>query len=151
MKRLLAFLLAAMLATGTAAAATFPVEEIGSFPQTSNAPMRWRQIAPSRGGDNTVEGTVAIHVRLNLAPFRNKTGKLYMALPQQPVTPVTVSWTSQGRLLPGQLVSGQRGLVYAGPILLPILEETLVLTIEADGTRLSSTQNLNFHFEIDID
>jgi hypothetical protein len=149
-KRLAACLLAA-LALGTAGAATFPVDEIGTFPQGSNAAMKWRQIAPSRGGDNTVEATVAVNVRLNLAPFRNKTGKLYMALPQQPVTPVTVSWTTQGRLLPGQLVSGQRGLVYAGPILLPLLEETLLLKIEADGTRLSSSQNLDFHFEIDID
>ncbi|MCU0764505.1 MAG: hypothetical protein MUF32_00390 [Burkholderiaceae bacterium] len=150
MRRLLCCLLLAALSP-PGAAATFVVEEVGTFPQTSSTAMRWRQVAPSRGGDNTVEGSVAVTVRLNLAPFRNKTGKLYLALPQQPVTPVAVSWTTQGRLLPGQLVSGQRGLVYAGPIALPLLEETLLLKIEADGTRLSSAQNLTFHFEIDVD
>ena len=33
----------------------------------------------------------------------------------------------------------------------PLLEETLILTLAADGTRLSSAQRLQFHFEIDID
>jgi hypothetical protein len=144
------FLLLLALAAGPVAAATFRVEEAGTFPPDSSTAMRWRQVAPSRGGDNTVEGTVAINVRLNVAPFKGKSGKLYMALPEQPVAPVTVTWTTRGLLLPGRLVSGQRGLVYAGPIAVPLLEDTLMLTIEADGTRLGSAQRLDFFFEIDI-
>ncbi len=64
---------------------------------------------------------------------------------------VSVNWTTQGRLLPGNLVSGQRALVYAGQIMTPLLDETLVLKIATDGTRLGSAHRLNFHFEIDID
>jgi hypothetical protein len=62
-----------------------------------------------------------------------------------------VTWTTQGRLLPGRLISGERVLVYAGPVTTPFIDETLALKIETDGTRLSSSHRLNFHFEIDID
>ena len=112
--------------------------------------MRWRTIAPTRG-DNTVEGSVTVNVRLNLAPWQQKYGRLFLVLPEQPVTPVKVSWTTQGRLQPGQLTSGQRALVYAGPITSAALEETLVLRLEANGARLGSAQRLQFHFEIDVD
>lgn len=135
----------------TAHAATFRVEELGTFPQESSTAMKWRQVAPSRGGDNTVEGTAVVNVRLNLAPWRQKSGRLYLVLPEQPLTPVRVSWTTQGKLLPGQLVSGQRALVYNGPILTDLLEETLGLKFEADGVRLNAAQRLQFHFEIDVD
>jgi len=90
-------------------------------------------------------------VRLNLAPWHQRSGRIYMVLPEQPSGQVTVHWTTQGRLLPGQLVSGQRALVYAGSIQSPVLDERLALRFETDGTRLSGTQRLNFHFEIDVD
>ena len=146
-----ALLLVSIFVADIAPAATYRVDESGSFPQQSSTQMRWRQIAPSRGGDNAVEGSTTVNLRLNLAPWLNRNGRLFVVLPEQPVTPVKVSWTTQGRLLPGQLVSGQRVLVYVGPIVSPLLEETLVLKMEADGTRLSSAQRLQFHFEIDID
>ena len=142
----LVLVICAALCAGLADAATYRVEEAGTFPQESTAPMRWRQIAPSRGGDNTVEGTTTVNIRLNLAPWLNRTGRLFMVLPEQPLTPVRVSWSTQGRLMPGQLVSGQRALVYAGPITTPLLEETLVLKFEADGTRLSSAQTAAISF-----
>lgn len=150
MKRGWLFVLLGACASAPALAATYRVEEAGTFPQQSSAPMRWRHTAPSRG-DNTVEGSVTINVRLNLTPWLQKSGRLFLALPEQPVTPVKVSWTTQGRLLPGQLTSGQRTLVYAGPITSAVLEETLVLRMEADGARLGSAQRLQFHFEIDVD
>jgi hypothetical protein len=62
-----------------------------------------------------------------------------------------VRWTTQGRLLPGEISPGDRVLVYRGRITSPVLEETLTLRIEADGNRLSRVQHLNFHFEIDTD
>jgi hypothetical protein len=144
-------ILLAMLALGVAEAATYRVEESGTFPQESSTPMRWRQVAPSRGGDNTIEGAATVNLRLNLGPWLNRQAKLFMVLPEQPVAPVRVSWTTQGRLQPGQLISGQRALVYAGPITAAVLEDTLVLKFEADGTRMSSAQSLRFHFEIDVD
>ncbi|HQR54678.1 MAG TPA: hypothetical protein PLW72_01750 [Burkholderiaceae bacterium] len=150
MKQVVALLLS-VLSLASVGAATYRVDEAGTFPAESSAPMRWRQIAPSRGGDNTVEGSTTVNVRLNLAPWLNRNGRLFLVLPQQPVVQVRASWTTQGRLMPGQLTSGDRQLVYSGPITTPMLEDTLALTLETDGTRLSSALRLQFHFEIDVE
>jgi hypothetical protein len=135
----------------SASAATYRVDDSATIPAESSATLRWRHFAPSKGGDNTVEGATTVQVRLNLAPWVKRNGRLYLVLPEQPPGQIAVRWTTQGRLLPGQLVSGQRSLLYAGPIATPLLDETLVLRIETDGTRLNSTYRLNFHFEIDVD
>jgi hypothetical protein len=143
---------ATVLALATPAfAATFRVDDSATIPQESSATLRWRHFAPARNGDDTVEGATKVQVRLNLAPWLKRSGRLYLVLPEQPPGQVTVRWATQGRLLPGQLVSGQRALVYAGPIASPLLEETLALRIETDGSRLNATYRLNFHFEIDVD
>lgn len=144
--------LAAGLAVAAAAgAATYRVDDSATIPFDSAAPLKWRHVAPSRGGDNTVEGSARVQVRLNLAPWLKRSGRVYLVLPEQPLGQVKVAWTTQGRLLPGQMVSGQRVLVYAGPIASPMIDETMVLQIATDGTRLGSSHRLNFHFEIDVD
>lgn len=132
-------------------AATFRIDDSSTIPAESSAVMRWRSFAPSRGGDNNVEGTTTVQVRLNVAPWQKRTGRIFLVLPEQPPGQVNVSWTTQGRLLPGQLVSGQRALVYSGPITAAFIEETLILRLQTDGNRLNSSYRLNFHFEIDVD
>ncbi len=64
---------------------------------------------------------------------------------------MTAEWTTHGRLLPGQLISGNRTLVYSGPIKANTPEDTIALKISADGRRLISAQRLQFYFEIDVD
>lgn len=140
-----------MMMLATVGAATYRVDDSATIPQESSAVLRWRQLAPSRGGDNTVEGSTTVQVRLNLAPWLKRNGRVFLVLPEQPPGRVGVHWTTQGRLLPGQMVSGQRALVFAGPISSPVLDETLVLRIDTDGTRLGSSYRLAFHFEIDVD
>ena len=139
------------LVAAPAVAATYRVDDSATIPLESSAVLRWRQIAPSRGGDNTVDGSTTVQVRLNLSPWLKRSGRVFLVLPEQPPGRVVVRWTTQGRLLPGQLASGQRALVFTGPIASPVLDETLVLRIETDGTRLSSSYRLAFHFEIDVD
>jgi hypothetical protein len=134
-----------------AGAATYRVDDSASIPHESSATLQWRHIAPSRGGDNTVEGATVVQVRLSLAPWIGRNGRVFLVLPEQSLGQVRVTWTTQGRLLPGRLISGERVLVYAGPVTTPFIDETLALKIETDGTRLSSSHRLNFHFEIDID
>ena len=151
-RRLLGVLaLSAALFVGSSGAATFRVDDAASVPQESVTRLQWRQLSPTNRSDNTLEGVVAVAVRLNLAPWLKKAGRLYLMLPEQPIGTVRVSWTSQGRLLAGQLVSGQRTLVYSGLVTTPLLEETLALKIEADGDRLNGSHGLKFHFEIDVD
>jgi len=144
----LALLVAAPLA---ASAATFRVDDSATLPNEANTAMQWRSLAPNRTVGNAVEGTSVFTVRLNTAPWLNRVGKIYMALPEQPIGTVTAQWSTQGRLLPGELLSGRRTLVYSGPIRTPLLEDTIALRISADGRRLVSPQRLQFYFEIDVD
>jgi hypothetical protein len=139
------------LAMPAGATTTYRVDDSLTLPHESNQAMKWRSLAPNRTAGNAVEGTSVITIRLDTAPWMNKTGRIYMALPEQPIGQVTAEWTTQGRLLPGQLVSGNRTLVYAGPIKSGTLEDTIALKITADGRRLVAAQRLQFYFEIDVD
>ena len=153
LKSALAFMICATLSgSGPAIAATFLVDDGASAPQESTALLRWRRFAPSRSDDsNTLDGAIAVVVRLNLAPWMQRSGHVFLVLPELGTTPVRVTWTTQGRLLPGSISPGKRVLVYAGPITTAVLEETLTFQIEADGSRLPGMQRLKFHFEIDLD
>jgi hypothetical protein len=106
---------------------------------------------PSRDGDDTLQGTIGVALRLDVAAWRSKAGRIYLVLPEQSTPGVRLAWRTQGRLLPGQATPGQRVLVFEGSIAMPYLEERLELDIEASGRELRATQPLSFHFEIDVD
>ena len=145
-------LLLAALCTACAGAlaATARVDDSGTS-LDSITRMYWRQIAPSRKIDNTMEGMAQVQVRLNLAPWTGRAGRLFLVLPDQTMGPIRASWPAHGRFLAGELRAGQRALVYAGPINSPLMEELLTLKLEVDGTRLQAIERLNFHFEIEVD
>ncbi|MGZ5032793.1 MAG: hypothetical protein ACXWAC_06305 [Usitatibacter sp.] len=149
MKRWL--LLAALVVAPCADAATFRVDDSATLPNESTTAMKWRSLAPSRAAGNAVEGSSVLTIRLNVAPWLNRIGKIYMALPEQSIGQVTAEWSTQGKLLPGQVISGNRTLVYAGPIRASLIEDTIVLKLSADGRRLVAPQRLQFYFEIDVD
>lgn len=153
--RLPAALLVACLAIAgpyTAGAATYVVDDSSTLPYETQVPGRWRNsMGPQRQMSNEIEGSATVNVRLDLAPWQNRNGRIYLALPQQPIGVVDVEWSTQGRLLPGRLRSGERTLVYAGPIRTSYLEDTFAVRVVADGRRVVSTQRLQFHFEIDVD
>ncbi|HET9576736.1 MAG TPA: hypothetical protein VFP44_02855 [Usitatibacter sp.] len=146
--------LAMLIVAGCACAAqgaTFRVDDTTTLPSEAITTMQWRSLAPTRNASHDVEGTSVITVRLNTAPWLNRVGRIYLALPQQPVGDVTAEWTTQGKLLPGQVRSGNRTLVFAGPIRASLIEDTILLRVATDGRRLGSPQRLEFHFEIDVD
>jgi hypothetical protein len=143
--------LAALTLSGASLAATFRVDDSLTLPNETTAAMKWRSLAPNRAVGNAVEGASVLSIRLNLAPWMNRSGKVFMVLPEQPIGQVTAEWTTQGKLLPGRLLSGNRTLVFAGPIRTGVLEDTIVLSLQADGRRLVAPQRLQFHFEIDLD
>ena len=74
-----------------ATGATYLVDDGASAPQESTALLRWRQPAPSRSNDNSLLGAMAVVVRLNLAPWINHSGRVFLALPEQGTTPLKVS------------------------------------------------------------
>lgn len=144
-------LLVASVASHAALAATFRVDDSLTLPHNAQTRMQWKSAAPTRAEGNLVEGAVIVTIRLNLAPWLNKNGQIYMTLPPQPtIGPVTAEWTTQGRLLPGKVVSGERTLVFSGPIRSTLIEETLHVKVQADGARLAMPQQLEFIFEIDV-
>jgi hypothetical protein len=132
-------------------AATFRVDDSASVPHEALTPMRWRSLAPGRSADNAVEGATLVTIRLNVLPWLNKAGKIYMVLPESSSNPIKVEWSSQGKLLAGRLVSGTRALVFDGAIRSAMIEDTIALRLETDGRRLSAPQRLQFHFEIDLE
>ena len=125
------------------------VDDSGTLPYNAALSMRWAQSEPRGPAGRQMVGTLALRVRLNVSPWLRRNGRIYLVLPAQQPGAMTASWTTQGRLLPGQLASGSRTLVYAGPITTPFIEDMVQLTISVDGRRMLATYPVNFHFEMD--
>ncbi len=139
------------LLAGPALAKTTVIDDSGTLPNNAVLNMHWQQLSPRGPDANTMVGTLGLRVKLNVAPWQKRTGKIFLALPAQAPGPMTVTWTTQGRLLPGRVVSGSRTLVYAGPISAPFIEDMVQLTISVDGRRLQQLYHINFRFEMDED
>ena len=134
----------------TASAATFRVDDSGTRISSPLVPMRWRTLVPGRGSDNTAEGQAQVALRLNVLPWLNQRGRIYLTLAPAPSgDTIRASWRTQGRLLPGSVQSGGRTVIYEGALPSPTIEETIELTITADGRGLTSPQSLQFSFEIE--
>lgn len=147
----LALGLTCALLAASASAQTYRVDDGGS--QVLGGPLRLKPLTPMPHGElaTAVFGQTSVLARLDLAPWKGRRGRIYLTLPQQAGTRITASWTTRGRLLPGTLRSGERTLVYAGPIDADTLEDTLRLEIQADGRGLERGLPLAFSFEIDLD
>jgi hypothetical protein len=145
-------LLMALVCTGSPAwAATHLLDDSASQVISPNARMEWRSPAPGRFGDNDVEALIRVNIRIDMRAWIGRTGRVYMVLPPDGEKPVTAQWQTQGKLLGGKLVSGERGLVYSGAITQPQLEDLMVVYLRADGRWMSNTRRLNFHFELDTE
>lgn len=145
----LGLVIAGLVLGNTAFGATFLVDDSKSTVLDANLPLQWRSQSPSNG-DHAVQGVTRVQVRLDTSAWVGKPARIYMALPAQPIGMVTANWQTQGQLLSGQLNSGQRGLVWSGPVPKALLEDVLIVTITSDGRLLSTSQMLRFYFEIDL-
>ena len=149
---LLRVMAASLLAWAAAApaATTYRVDDTGTYLSQPSTPMRWRQLAPGRAGDNTVEGHVAVALRLNLSPWLNRPARLYIGLAPTEGEQMIATWRTQGRLLPGTVRGGGRTLVFEGVVREPFLQESIVLDLTADGRSVERAQSLQFFFEIEV-
>ena len=129
--------------------ATTPVDDSGTVVLTPTVKMGWPTPLPCGRASALMTGTTPVRVRLNVTPWLRHAGRIYLLLPAQPPGSIHASWTTQGRLLPGQLVSGTRALVYSGPITAPFIEDLLQLSIMVDGKQLTQAYDINFRFEMD--
>jgi hypothetical protein len=136
--------------TSAARARTVQIDDSGTQALEPAVSLHWKTAAPSRTADgNLMIGTTTIRVRINVTPWLRRTGRIYLNLPAQPPGPLGMSWLTQGRFLPGQMRSGNRVLVYAGPITTPFMEDVLTFQFSVDGTQIRRTFPVTFHFEMD--
>ncbi|MGH8107854.1 MAG: hypothetical protein ACREO1_03925 [Arenimonas sp.] len=150
-RRLLAVLI--LMAINVAAvAATHPVDDRGTRVHQPVVRTKWLNTAPTRQASAVITGVVVVDVQLDTAQWKGKPGKIYMLLaPASAAGPIQASWTVQSEvLLPGNMQSGERVLVYDGAIESDQLRDTLTMTLRADGNRVLRPEIINFTFEIDI-
>lgn len=152
MNRSLLVLLLLVLVNVSVQAATYPVDDRGTNVHQPVVRTKWLSNTPTRHTNSTITGVVVVDVQLNTSDWKGKPGKIYMVLaPASASGSVKASWTTQSEvLLPGNLESGQRVLIYDGEIESDQLRDTLTMTLHADGNRVLRPEILNFTFEIDI-
>ncbi len=138
------------ITSGTASAANvFRVDDSASQPIEAQSQLRWKSLIPRGAEASEVETNVRVNIKLDVRPWQGRRGRIYMALPPLLADTLKVEWTTQGRLQPGRLSAGSRGLVYQGPITAQTLEDVMNVQISGDGRRISSPQRLQFYFEIE--
>jgi hypothetical protein len=150
-----AFFLACALSIiwpAAAQAKTTTIDDSATQALEPSVSMRWKTPTPSRsGGANLMVGTTTLRVRLNVTPWLRRNGRIYLDLPAQQPGAISTSWITQGRFMPGQVHSGNRVLIYAGPISTPFLEDVMKFQFSVDGTLLPRPMPVTFHFEMDED
>lgn len=150
-RRAVAAFVLGWLLSGTAYGETFPVDDSASQVLDSNIRMQWETVAPRRGASPNVVGQTTVLVRLDVAPWRGRNGRIFMLLPPRAEAPIEVRWTTRGHLQPGSLRSGERATVFAGLVASDLIEDTLVIRIATDGESLERDEQLEFRFEIEVD
>lgn len=143
-------LLLALLVPAAARATAYPVDDTGTR-VLGQVDMAWDRAAPERGRPDTASGGVTVLVRLDMAPWRGRSGRLYLTLPARPQGRLLVRWSARGPLLPGQLRDGERALVMAGPVTGDVVEDTLRLSLHTDGEGEIGAERLDFSFEFEPD
>ena len=145
------FLAAALTITWSPLRAkSIPPDDSGSQALEPSVSMHWKSTQPSRSrASNLMVGSTTIRIRINVLPWLRHAGRIYLVLPAQSPGRVTASWVTQGRLLPGQLQSGSRVLVYAGPITSPFIEDVVRFQFGVDGKLLDRAFPVTYHFEMD--
>jgi hypothetical protein len=143
----LLLLLTVLIVAVPADARTTVIDDSGTLPYDAPLVLHWQQLSPRRPVNNRMSGTLT--VKLHVAPWIRRTGRIYLMLPAQQPGAMNASWSTQGRLLPGRLSSGTRALVYSGLITTPFIEDVLQLTLDVDGTQMRQLYHVNFRFEMD--
>jgi len=135
---------------GAAAAKQVVLDDSGTQALDTAVALHWKSVAPNHSADsNLMVGSATFRVRINVAAFLKRNARIYLFLPVQEPGPMGVSWTTQGKLLPGQLKSGNRTLVYSGAITRPFLEDEVTFQFNVNGALVKRAFPVNFQFVMD--
>jgi hypothetical protein len=139
------------LVFGSALANPHRLDDSMSHTVPPNVQMQWLPLARGQANAAGMEAWVTVNIRIDTADWIGRSGRVYMVLPRDEVSSIEAVWTTQGRLQPGRLVSGERTLVYAGTIRGATLEDQFQVRLRSQADWQSQTRRLNFHFELDAD
>lgn len=125
------------------------LDDSGTEALEPSVALRWKSVVPGRAAGNLMVGTSVFRVRIHVAPWLHRNARIYLVLPAQQPGPLSVSWVTQGPLLPGRLQSGSRALIFSGAITRPFLEDQLKVQFSIDGTLVTRAFPVNLQFEMD--
>lgn len=148
---LVVVLAAPLCAPGLAQGTSFPVDDSASQVLDQSVHLEWESVAPGRTASPDMVGQATVLLRLDVARWRGRVGRIFMSLPPRAGSAVEAKWTTLGRLAPGALRSGERATVFAGVIDADMLEDTLVIRIRTNGELMQRDESLEFRFEIEVD
>ena len=138
------------LAAGAASAETHRLDDSLSHTVPPTAQMQW--LPQTRGDqDGGMEAWVRVNIHIDTRDWIGRSGRVYMVLPRDETSTLEAVWTTDGQLLAGRLVSGERALVYAGNITTNALRDQMLVRLRSGPDWQSNSRRLNFHFEIDVD
>jgi hypothetical protein len=147
--------LTAALACGFFASAVWAnphrLDDSQSYTVPPNVQMQWLPLKSGQGFAGGMEAWLRVNIRIDTRDWIGRSGRIYMVLPRDQSSNMEAVWTTQGRLQAGRLVSGERTLVFAGPIAGPMLEDQLQVRLRSNADWQSNARRLNFHFELDVD
>ena len=138
------------LAAGAASAETHRLDDSLSHTVPPTAQMQWRPQTRS-DVDGGMEAWVRVNIRIDTQAWIGRSGRVYMVLPRDESATLEAVWTTDGKLLAGRLVSGERALVYAGNITSNALRDQMLVRLRSGPDWQSASRRLHFHFEIDTD
>lgn len=146
----LALILAMALTGATAYAGTHRLDDSRSHTVPPTAQMEWLPQSSS-DRDGGMEAWIRVNIHIDTRDWIGRSGRIYMVLPRDEASTIEAVWTTQGRLQPGRLVSGDRTLVFAGTIPGATLEDQMQVRLRSNADWSSNSRRLNFHFELDVD
>lgn len=128
------------------AAGTHRVDDSASTVEQPQPRMEWLQPRPGIAAD-AMSTQFWVNVRLDVRPWIGRQARIYLVLPPDETSPLELTWTTNGRLLAGRIVSGERALVFAGAIDSPTLQDRLSVQVKAKADWLGESRRLTTHFE----
>ena len=147
--------LTAALACGLFASAVWAnphrLDDSQSYTVPPNVQMQWLPLKSGQAYAGGMEARLRVNIRIDTHNWIGRSGRIYMVLPRDQSSNMEAVWTTQGSLQAGRLVSGERTLVFAGPIAGPMLEDQLQVRLRSNADWQSNSRRLNFHFELDVD
>lgn len=140
-----------VLLFGSALANPHRLDDSMSHTVPPNVQMQWLPVARGQTYAGGMEAWVTVNIRIDTRDWVGRSGRVYMVLPRDEASTIEAVWTTQGRLQPGRLISGERTLVFAGTLRSTTLEDQFQVRLRSQADWQSQTRRLNFHFEFDAD